>query len=106
MNMEEERHKEYTYIRNDKKQVVKRDWVNKGENKAKKAILQAYFESPNFGLINHTIKYYFKEFKENNKSLPISFSMFYKYFVNDYIKVNYKERPNLRISAKAKDLLH
>ena len=42
---EEQRQKVYKYVRNGKQQIVKREWVNKGENKFKKEIMQAYFES-------------------------------------------------------------
>ena len=104
-DLQEERYKEYIYYKDDKKQIIKRSWVNKGENKAKKEIMKSYFENAKLDLDKHTVKYYYKEFAEKNKSLPISFSMFYKYFVNDYIKVNYKERPNLWLSAKSKDRL-
>ena len=103
---EEQRKKVYKYVRNGKQRVVKREWVNKGENKFKKEIMEAYFESKIFNITKHTVKYYYNEYMELNKSLcPVSFSMFYKYFNNVFL-VKYKERPNLRISAKIKEHLN
>ncbi len=76
----QQRQKVYRYVRNGKQQFVKREWVNKGENKFKKEIMVAYFESKIFDIMKHTVKYYYNEYMELNKSLcPVSFSMFYKY---------------------------
>ena len=103
---EEHRQKTYKYNRNGKEQIVKREWVNKGENKYKKEIMEAYFESKIFNITKHTVKFYYDEYMKLNKSLcPVSFSMFYKYFNNVFL-VKYKERPNLRINAKIKEHLN
>lgn len=100
----EQRQKVYKYNRNGKLQVVKREWVNIGENKYKKEIMKSYFENNKFDIMKHTVKHYYNEYMNYYKDLcPVSFSMFYKYFINEYVNTNYKERPNLRISAKIKE---
>ena len=100
----QQRQKVYKYNRNGTIQVVKREWVNKGDNSFKKEVMKAYFESRYFDITKHTVKFYYDEYiKLNNDFCPVSFSMFYKYFINEFVNTNYKERPNLRISAKIKD---
>ena len=102
----QQRQKVYKYLRNGKQQIVKREWVNKGENQYKKEIMEAYFESKIFNFMKHIVKFYYDEYMELNKSVcPVSFSMFYKYFNNVFL-IKFKERPNLRINAKIKEHLN
>ena len=64
----------YTYNRNGKKQTVRRDYTIKGENKAKRADLEDYFD------LDYNDKLNIKEnYKIYNKSadFPVSYSMFY-----------------------------
>ena len=54
----EQRKNVYIYNRNGKQQIVKREWVNKGERSFKKRVMISYFETFKFDLVNHTVKYY------------------------------------------------
>ena len=72
--------KVYKYIRNGKKQVVKREYKIKGERKAKLEELTKYLDEfkPTDSVY---IKDYYKKYNEQ-ATLPISYSMFYKIYVN------------------------
>ena len=74
--------KVYSYIRNGKKQTVRRDYVIKGENKAKREDLLDYFEFDYNNKLN--IKENYKLFNDTAE-YPISYSMFYS---------NYKQFKN------------
>ncbi len=71
---QEEITKIYKYIRNGKKQTVKRNYIIKGENKAKKLDLEDYFEFDYRKDLN--IKENYKLFNQDAE-FPISYSMFY-----------------------------
>ena len=88
MNTEKEVVKIYKYERNGKKQVVKREYKIKGERKAKLEELTKYLESfePKDSVY---IKDYFKKYNEQ-ATLPISYSMFYKLYVNYPLKTKFK----------------
>ena len=64
----------YTYNRNGKKQTVRRDYTIKGENKAKRADLEDYFEYDYNDKLN--IKENYKAYNDTAE-YPISYSMFY-----------------------------
>ena len=72
--IQEEITKIYKYIRNGKKQTVKRNYIIKGENKAKKLDLEDYFEFDYRKDLN--IKENYKLFNQDAE-FPISYSMFY-----------------------------
>lgn len=73
-SVQEQISKVYTYIRNGKKQTVRRDYTIKGENKVKRADLEDYFEFDYNNKLN--IKENFKLFNASAE-FPVSYSMFY-----------------------------
>ena len=79
---QEEITKIYKYIRNGKNQTVKRCYVIKGENKAKKSELEDYFLfdykkdlniKENYRLFNKDVEY------------PTSFSMLYRHYKKYFV---------------------
>ena len=95
MSTEEERHKVYVYYRDGKKQTVDRYWVNKGENKAKKQALEAFFKDTKLDIAKQPLKVFYSEFIKTNEDMSISFSMFYKYYVIFHDKVNVSKKLKL-----------
>ena len=64
----------YTYNRNGKKQTVRRDYTIKGENKAKRADLEDYFDLDYDDKLNIKENY---EIYNKTADFPVSYSMFY-----------------------------
>jgi len=95
MSTEEERHKTYCYYRDGKKQTVERYWINKGENKAKKQALEAFFTDAKLNIAKQPLKDFYSQYNKANENLPVSFSMFYKYYVIFHDKVNVSKKLKL-----------
>ena len=76
---QEEVTKIYKYNRNGKKLTVKRRYINKGENKAKKFGIQDYFDFDYKKSLNIKENY---EIFNKVAEFPVSYSMFYKHYKN------------------------
>ena len=81
------RTKTYVYNEDGKVKKIKRTWINKGHNAAKREQLTQFFNEHEDELkaCNKSIKSLFNEYNDKH-DLKISYSMFYKYFTAKFAK--------------------
>ena len=84
----EQKEKTYSYTKDGKTKNVKRSWKVKGEKKAKKDTVENYLRDNEIDLSKQSLKKYYEEFKDKNPDVSVSYSMFYKY----YVQLNHKIR--------------
>ena len=84
----EQKEKTYSYTKDGKTKNVKRSWKVKGEKKAKKDTVENYLRDNEIDLSKQSLKKYYEEFKDKNPDVSVSYSMFYKYYVQLHHKIN------------------